>query len=72
MDSECSPCEMQRLKDLHESQVFAISEDHHFIWLLPQLAFDETQQMLLVHTCTVVHMSVDLQLRIISFFSSDV
>ncbi len=57
---QSAPCEAERFEDLPQGQKLAIPEDDNLIWLLPQLALDEPQQMLLMHAGTVVHMSVHL------------
>lgn len=59
------PCEVEGLKDLKQGEVLAISEDDHLPGLLAQLAFDEAQQVLLVHACAVVHMRIHLQKQVL-------
>ena len=63
MDSKVSPCELQRLEDLSKRQVLAVPEDDQLIGFLAQLALDEAQQVLLMHTCAVVHVCVHLPPR---------
>lgn len=57
----CAPGEMQGFKDLLQCEPLAVAEDDNFVRLLAQLALDETQQVLLVHACAVVHVCVHLQ-----------
>lgn len=58
------PCEVEGLKDLEQGEVLAVPEDDHLPRLLAQLAFDEAQQVLLVHARAVVHMRVHLRKEI--------
>ena len=55
------PSELEGLKDLLQGEVLAVPEDDHLPRFLAQLALDEAQQMLLVHACAVVHVSVNLR-----------
>lgn len=58
--AKLSPGEVEGLEDLLERQPLAVPEDDHLVRLLSQLAFDEAQQVLLVHAGAVVHVCVHL------------
>ena len=48
----------EALEHLAQSQKLPVSEHHDLVRVIAQLLLDEAQQMLLVHACTVMHMSV--------------
>lgn len=52
--------QLDTVKDLLQSQVFAITKQDHFIWALFNLALDEAKQMLLVHARRMVNVSIYL------------
>lgn len=55
------PRQVEAFKHFHQGQVLAVPEDDHLVWLFSQLAFDEAQEMLLVHAGTMMYMGVYLQ-----------
>ena len=54
------PGQAEGLKHLPQRQELAIPKDDNLIRLLPQLALDKAQQVLLVHAGAVVNMRVHL------------
>lgn len=60
VDAEVVSGEVQRLEDLLESKVLAITENDDVLGSLAHLGLDEAEQMLLVHAGTMVDVSIDL------------
>lgn len=52
--------QIDTLENLPQGQMLAITKEDHFIWGLSHLAFDEAKEVLLIHACRVMNVSVDL------------
>lgn len=52
--------EVKGREDFAEGQELAVTKHNYFIREMFQFMFDESQQMLLIHACRMMHVSIHL------------
>ena len=60
IDAQVICCHMKRFENLSKGQEATITKYDNLIWVALKLAFYEPQQMLLIHTCRMMHVRVHL------------